>query len=385
MPGKYLLSIIAILISLIVVLPAAAADYSPVKVYWNDREVYFETAPVVENGLCLAPLRPVMEAMGAELFWNQQEGAVTASLAGVTLIATPGSLIAGVNGREYSLPVAPVVRDGEVVVPLRAVADIFKTSVGWDETSSSAFLYSNRMSPVYGSDRETVHQISILSALLEGQYDGQTSFAELKKYGDTGIGTFEGLDGEMIELDGEFYQVKADGVAYPVADTMKTPFASVTFFQADKSQAINEDTNFQQLQELIDSMIDNENIFYAVKVTGSFKYVKTRSVPGQQKPYPPLAEVTKNQPTFEFDDVDGTLAGFLCPAYVEGLNVPGYHLHFLNAAKNAGGHLLDFIMASGQVEIDATPNFYMRLPENGDFGKIDMTEDRSQETNIVEK
>jgi acetolactate decarboxylase len=189
----------------------------------------------------------------------------------------------------------------------------------------------------------------------------------------------------MIELDGEFYQVKADGVAYPVADTMKTPFASVTFFQADKAQAIKEETNFQQLQELIDSMIDNENIFYAVKVTGSFKYVKTRSVPGQQKPYPPLAEVTKNQPTFEFDDVDGTLAGFLCPAYVEGLNVPGYHLHFLNAAKNAGGHLLDFIMASGQVEIDATPNFYMRLPENGDFGKIDMTEDRSQETNIVEK
>lgn len=369
---------------IIVIIPAAAAG-SPVTVYWNDQEVSFETAPVVENGLCLAPLRPVMEAMGAELRWDQQAGTATAYLAGVTLVVTPGSPIASVNGRGIPLPAAPALRSGEVVVPLRAVADIFNVSVDWDETSLSAFLYPNNNDLVYGSDRETVHQISILSALLEGQYDGQTSFAELKKYGDTGIGTFEGLDGEMIELDGEFYQVKADGAVYPVASTMKTPFASVTFFQADKAQAINEETNFLQLQELIDSMIDNENIFYAVKVTGSFNYVKTRSVPGQQKPYPPLAEVTKYQPTFELKDTEGTLAGFLCPAYVEGLNVPGYHLHFLNAAKNAGGHLLDFIMTSGEVEIDATPNFYMRLPENGDFGKIDMTQDRSQETNIVEK
>ena len=84
-------------------------------------------------------------------------------------------------------------------------------------------------------------------------------------------------------------------------------------------------------------------------------------------------------------DTEGTLVGFLCPVYVEGLNVPGYHLHFLNAAKNAGGHLLDFIMTGGRVEIDATPNFYMRLPEGGDFGEIDMTQDRSQETKTVEK
>ena len=384
MPKKIIFSILAVLISIIMAIPAAAAD-SPITVYWNDREVHFDAAPVVEDGRCLAPLRPLAEAMGAELFWDQQAGAATAHLAGVTLTVTPGSPIAVVNGREISLPVAPAVRGGEVFIPLRAAADIFNISVCWDETSPSAFLYPNSNDLIYGSDRETVHQISILSALLEGQYDGLTSFAELKKYGDTGIGTFEGLDGEMIELDGEFYQVKADGAVYPVAGTMNTPFASVTFFQADKAQAINEETNFQQLQELIDSMIDNENIFYAVKVTGSFKYVKTRSVPGQQKPYPPLAEVTKNQPTFEINDTEGTLVGFLCPAYVEGLNVPGYHLHFLNAAKNAGGHLLDFIMTGGRVEIDATPNFYMRLPEGGDFGEIDMTQDRSQETKLVEK
>jgi acetolactate decarboxylase len=108
-------------------------------------------------------------------------------------------------------------------------------------------------------------------------------------------------------------------------------------------------------------------------------------VPGQQKPYPPLAEVTKNQPTFEFHDVEGTLVGFWCPSYVDGINVPGYHVHFLNADRNAGGHLLDFTMESGQIQLDATPNFYMCLPVNEEFGEIDMTQDRTQETNKVEK
>ena len=378
---KCVVFVLAILINLSLVFPLSAAQ-SRVTVRWNDQTINIGTTPVMENDRCLVPLRPVMEAMGAKVDWNPQTCAVTTRLIGVTLTVTPGSPVASVNGREISLPVAPVIRDGVVVVPLRAIADICNIRIAWDSASSTVTL---NLDSDDSPDREAVHQVAMLSALLVGQYDGQISFEELKKYGDTGIGTFQGLDGEMIELDGAFYQIKADGVAYPVADTMKTPFASVTYFEADKSQAVNEATNFQQLQNRINSMIGNKNIFYAIKVTGDFKYVKTRSVPGQQKPYPPLAEVTKNQPTFEFNNVKGTLVGFWCPSYVEGMNVPGYHVHFLNADKNAGGHLLDFTMESGQIEIDATPNFYMCLPDTEEFGKIDMTQDRSQETNKVEK
>jgi acetolactate decarboxylase len=384
MQRKCVVFILAILISLIGVC-SVQADDSLVKVFLNDQEINFKVVPVVENNQCLVPLQPVMKALGAKIEWNQQTCDATVYLPGVTLTVTPGSSIANVNGKEISLPVTPAIKDGMVVVPLRAIANICNIRIGWDSTSSSVTLYSNDLDSANSPDREAVHQVAMLSVLLVGQYDGQTSFEELKKYGDTGIGTFEALDGEMIELEGKFYQVKADGVAYPVADIMKTPFASVTYFEADKSQAVKEEINFPQLQNRIDSMIGNKNIFYAIKVSGDFKYVKTRSVPGQQKPYPPLAEVTKNQPTFEFNNVKGTLVGFWCPSYVNGMNVPGYHVHFLNDDKNAGGHLLDFTMESGQIEIDATPNFYMCLPVNEEFGKIDMTEDRSQETNKVEK
>jgi len=58
----------------------------------------------------------------------------------------------------------------------------------------------------------TLFQTSTISALLEGVYDGETTYKALKQYGDFGLGTFDGLDGEMIGLEGKFYQVKADGL-----------------------------------------------------------------------------------------------------------------------------------------------------------------------------
>jgi acetolactate decarboxylase len=48
------------------------------------------------------------------------------------------------------------------------------------------------------------------------------------------LGTVNYLDGEMIGLDGKFYQVKADGVASIIPDAIVSPFATVTFFKPEK-------------------------------------------------------------------------------------------------------------------------------------------------------
>lgn len=61
-------------------------------------------------------------------------------------------------------------------------------------------------------------------------YEGAATSARLKQQGNFGLRTFEGLEGEMVGLDGKFYLVKTDGVAYPITDTVKTPFYVVTFF-----------------------------------------------------------------------------------------------------------------------------------------------------------
>jgi len=233
---------------------------------------------------------------------------------------------------------------------------------------------------------DTLVQISTIDAILNGVYDGVMDYGELKTHGDFGIGTFAGLDGEMVARDGAFYQVKADGVAYAVDDAMETPFASVTFFLADMEKPLPADMDYAQLQAFLDGLLPTENIFYAVRVEGTFSYMKTRSVPGQQKPYPPLVEVTAQQPIFEFDDVAGTIVGFRSPPYVTGINVPGYHLHFLTSDAGAGGHILDFKIKQANAAIDFTDGFLMILPEEGnDFYNLDLSQDKQAELEEAEK
>src|SRR5262245_45786207 len=71
----------------------------------------------------------------------------------------------------------------------------------------------------------SIFQTSTLDALLDGAYEGDVTFAELARQGDFGIGTLQGLDGEMIALDGDFFVARVDGRVSPVPAETKTPFA----------------------------------------------------------------------------------------------------------------------------------------------------------------
>lgn len=233
---------------------------------------------------------------------------------------------------------------------------------------------------------DTITQASTIDALLMGQFDGFLSSRDLLKYGNFGIGTFNRLDGEMIILNNRIYQVRADGVVYAPAQTLLTPFASVCRFKPDKEFPIYEESDCQKIQKIIDKAIPNQNIFCAVKIRGKFTQVTTRSVPAQTKPYPPLVEVTKNQPVFELNDVSGTIVGFRCPAFVKGVNVAGYHFHFITDDFTKGGHILDFTLKEGACEIDTCHRYLLILPPEGKgLEDLDFSEDRSKELEKAEK
>lgn len=216
-------------------------------------------------------------------------------------------------------------------------------------------------------ERDVLFQTSTISALMEGVYDGDTTFGILKKHGDFGLGTFNGLDGEMIGLDGRFYQIDINGEVYAVPDEMKTPFAVVTFFKGEESVRLERELDYEGWRRYLDSRNPERNLFFAVRVDGIFSYMKTRSVPRQKKPYPPLLEAVKHQRTFEFHHVRGTVVGFRCPDYVKGVNVPGYHLHFISQDRKAGGHILDFRTENVRIQQDCLSRFYMVLPESAAF------------------
>ncbi|MDH5662707.1 MAG: acetolactate decarboxylase [Elusimicrobiota bacterium] len=214
-------------------------------------------------------------------------------------------------------------------------------------------------------NKDVLFQVSTMNAIFRADYDGEMTYGELKQHGDFGIGTFDALDGELFALEGKFYRIKADGIAYPVDDSMKTPFAVVTFFRPDKSVLLDKASDYKQLQQYLDNLFPAKDIFYAIKIEGTFEYVKARNIPRQNRPYPQFSEVVKNQIIFEFHNIEGTLVGFWCPAYLEEINVPGYHFHFITKDKRMGGHLLECQMENVKIEIDYTPEFHMALSESG--------------------
>jgi len=215
-------------------------------------------------------------------------------------------------------------------------------------------------------DKE-LFQVSTLDALLQGIYQGALSYHDLKQHGDFGVGTFDSLDGEMVALDGSFYQVRSDGTINRVRGDATTPFAAVTTFQADLRLIINQPTPLAQLTALIDQILPSANFFYAVKVHGRFLDLTTRSVPKQYVPYPPLAIAIFQQTLFPYSNIAGTLVGFRSPAFVKGINQVGYHFHFISDDEKAGGHALSYTLSQGTVDIGVLRKNSVLLPDHPAF------------------
>src|SRR5215218_5034545 len=102
----------------------------------------------------------------------------------------------------------------------------------------SLHVESMRRADLHGErESHVLFQASTIGALLEGAFEGDLTFAELAEHGDTGLGTLNHLDGEMVALDGEFFRADVDGNLSPVAAEERTPFAVVTDCEAEVDEA----------------------------------------------------------------------------------------------------------------------------------------------------
>ena len=204
-------------------------------------------------------------------------------------------------------------------------------------------------------------------------FDGVQPVGEIRKHGDFGIGTFDALDGEMIVLDGVVYQAKADGHIYTASDSQTSPLATVTFFDRDLAVSTDRPMNFSVFSSMSDRMLPSGNMVYAVRIHGTFPSMKVRAIPAQQKPFPTLAEAAENQSVFTYSGSSGTVVGIYSPVFFKGLNVAGYHIHYISDDRKTGGHILDLtIPANTTVEYDITPAFTMVLPTSGAFTGVDL-------------
>ncbi|NCA69756.1 MAG: acetolactate decarboxylase [Sphingobacteriia bacterium] len=236
-----------------------------------------------------------------------------------------------------------------------------------------------------GQDREILYQVSTIDALLAGRYEPMAELSEVLAHGDFGLGTFEALDGELILLDGQVYQAGVDGQVRLMSPQSMTPFITLTHFDADQVLEPPPGQDLSTFQAWLESALPSRNLIYAIRVDGHFPSIRYRSVPRQAQPYPSLAEAAAEQVFFERQDIEGTLIGFWCPVFTKGVNVPGFHLHFLSADRQHGGHVLDFTLAAGRVQLDPTNGWQVQLPTAPAFLASELGEDRSQALHAIEK
>lgn len=240
------------------------------------------------------------------------------------------------------------------------------------------------MPPQNNSRPNNLYVCAPINALVEGIYQEKIPFTEIKKHGDFGIGTFDHLDGEMIMVQGNIYQIDSTGQVSQEPDSALTPFAAVTFFNPLTHDQLARPATFQEFNAWLLSLFPSPNIFYAIRIYGTFEFVKTRSVP-KQECYRPLVEVTKNQPTFEYEKVRGTLAGFYTPSFMGAVSVPGLHLHFLSEDLRNGGHLLECRPAQIDAGIQFIHSIEIGLPRTLEFLTADLERDISKDLSSAEK
>jgi acetolactate decarboxylase len=223
-----------------------------------------------------------------------------------------------------------------------------------------------------GHDPHVLFQSSAIGALLEGSYDGDLTFAELAEQGDQGLGTLNGLDGEMIALDGSFYRADVEGRIHPVPPDARTPFAVVGAFEPSVRFELSGPLTHEELLAALDERIPEGAPSCAVRLDGRFASVRARSVPRQTAPYRGLAEVVADQHEFELRDTEGTMVGFRFPSYVEGIEVAGYHLHYIDRGRERGGHVLDSACERANAALDPSRDLHVELPPGLELGDPDL-------------
>lgn len=223
---------------------------------------------------------------------------------------------------------------------------------------------------------DTYYHYSIWWAFVNKVFDADLSVAELKTKGDTGLGSFNLLDGEMVMVDGIAYRVREDGSISEGADTDKIVYANAGFFEVDLQTELTSEVvmDIEQLKSGLTAALPSTNFFYVFKIKGTFDYMKCGGLTRQEPPFEEGLDVLiPNRPVFEGNNVSGTIVGFYCPDFIGNINVKGFHFHFISDDKKLGGHVMDFkSLTTLNVGIDKKTDYHFVLPDNADFENVSL-------------
>lgn len=215
------------------------------------------------------------------------------------------------------------------------------------------------------------YQVSTLQALALGFSKSVITVEELLKNGDTGLGTFEDVDGEMIVLDGKCYRAKNNGNIVMAENERGVPFAAVCNFQSNRIEEFGKMDTIEKLKEWLTVCIEEDfglNSMYAVRIDGDFSKVDARSESGTVAHHLTLKDaLSVTQKAFIFENVKGSLVCVYYPDYMDGINAAGWHLHFISEDKKHGGHVFDVSINQGKAAFCRITSLEIRIPDSPAF------------------
>lgn len=226
-------------------------------------------------------------------------------------------------------------------------------------------------------------QTSTVQALLAGAFDGDVTLGEVLEQGNLGLGTLNGLDGELIILDGEAWKAALDGTLVRPDLSSKTPYAVVVAFVPGQRVVLRGPFSGSDLELHLGPGASPQRPT-AIRIDGRFTAMRVRSVPKQERPYPPLAEVIADQHVSQLDDISGTMVGFRFPNALDGIEMVGSHLHFVTDDRTRGGHVLKYTLVEAVAHLDHVTELHVELPPSvdphGDAAALDQDALRRLET-----
>ena len=233
-----------------------------------------------------------------------------------------------------------------------------------------------------------IYQVSTLQALALGYSRAVISAGELLKEGDTGLGTFEDVNGEMIVMDGHCYRADQNGNVTVVEPETGVPFAAVAKLYGEQQFALKDIKDIDSLRKELTRKIEEVfglNSMHIVRIDGEFEMVDARSEAPYRSHHITLKEVLgRTQKSFIYENIRGSLVGVYFPDYLDGINMPGWHLHFLSENRSKGGHVFDVCIRDGTAKADKISNIYINLPEDAAFDTYALKQNLKDEIRSVE-
>ena len=220
-----------------------------------------------------------------------------------------------------------------------------------------------------------IYQYSLVNALMAGVYESGITTAQLISKGNQGLGTFVKMDGELLLLDDNVYQLQAEGKIRVADANDRIPYAVATHFVPDKTMTVKLSTKDALDQVLEEFNEDGDNLFMSYRVEGTFQRLKCRTVKGQEYEGQPLSELGKKQFVEEYKDVEGTMVGFRSPAAWQGFFVAGEHMHFVSKDKTFGGHVLELEAEQVEIGVATVNNVHIELPKTKTFNRAKLETD----------